>query len=125
MTAVNGTPRPDQDLDRETGMGGLAGLPGLKAVSEQLDGLIAVLRAEQARRQAGTAVARAAWKKLVFTGGPGSGKNPGGQGGRPHLHRARAAGVRAPARDRRRRPGRHYPAGDRDPGGRGGPAVTC
>ena len=27
-----------------------------------------------ARRQAGTAVRRAAWKNLVFTGGPGSGK---------------------------------------------------
>ena len=74
MTAVNSTPRPDQDLDRETGMGGLAGLPGLEAVSEQLDGLVAVLRAEQARRQAGTAVTRTAWKNLVFTGGPGYGK---------------------------------------------------
>ena len=54
-------------------MGALADLPGLEAVSEQLAGLIAVLRAEQARRQAG-AVRRAAWKNLVFTGGPGSGK---------------------------------------------------
>jgi len=49
--------------------------PGLgEFVHEQLAGLIAVLRAEQARRQAGTAVRRAAWKNLVFTGGPGSGK---------------------------------------------------
>ena len=55
-------------------MGGLACLPGLEAVSEQLAALIAVLRAEQAHRQAGTAVTRAAWKNLVFTGGPGSGK---------------------------------------------------
>ena len=54
-------------------MGALAGLPGLEAVSEQLAGLIAVLRAEQARRQAGRAVRRAAWKNLVFTDGPGSG----------------------------------------------------
>jgi hypothetical protein len=58
MTAVHGAPRPDQD--RELGMGGLAGLPGLEAVSEQLAGLIAVLRAEQARRQAGMAVTRMA-----------------------------------------------------------------
>jgi hypothetical protein len=71
---VNSTPRLDQDLDREHGMGGLASLPGLEAVSEQLASLIAVLRAKQARRQAGTAVRRAAWKNLVFTGGPDSGK---------------------------------------------------
>lgn len=31
---VNGTPRLDQDLDREHGMGGLASMPGLEAVSE-------------------------------------------------------------------------------------------
>jgi hypothetical protein len=53
-------------------MGGLAGgVPrGLEAVSEQLAGMIAVLRAEQGRRQVGTAVTRSAWKNLVFTGGP-------------------------------------------------------
>jgi hypothetical protein len=72
VTAVNGAPGLDQD--REHGMGGLASLPGLEAVSEQLAERIAVLRAEQARRQAGTAVTRPAWKNLVFTGGPGSGK---------------------------------------------------
>ncbi len=54
--------------------GRLAPLPGLEAVSEQLAERIAVLRAEQARRQGGTAVTRPAWKNLVFTGGPGSGK---------------------------------------------------
>jgi hypothetical protein len=69
---VNGTPRLDSD--REQDMGGLAGLPGLETVSEQLAGPIAVLRAEQARRQAGAAISRPAWKNLVFTGGPGSGK---------------------------------------------------
>jgi hypothetical protein len=69
---LNGTPRLDSD--REQGTGGLASLPGLETVTEQLAGPIAVLRAEQARRQAGTAVTRAAWKNLVFTGGPGSGK---------------------------------------------------
>jgi hypothetical protein len=72
MTTVNGTPRPDQD--HKPGTVGLAGLPGLETVSEQLAGLVALLRAEQARRQAGTAVTRAVWKNLVFTGGPGCGK---------------------------------------------------
>jgi hypothetical protein len=72
MTAVNRASRLDQD--REHDMGGLARLPGLEAVSEQLAAMIAVLHAEQARRQAGTAVKRTAWKNLVFTGGPGSGK---------------------------------------------------
>ena len=32
MTAVNSTPGPDQDLDREPGTVGLAGLPGLQSV---------------------------------------------------------------------------------------------
>jgi hypothetical protein len=69
---LNGTPRLDSD--REQGTGGLASLPGLETVTEQLAGPIAVLRAEQARRQAGAAVTRPAWKNLVFTGGPGTGK---------------------------------------------------
>lgn len=69
---MNGTPRLDSD--REQGTGGLASLPGLETVTEQLAGPIAVLRAEQARRQAGAAVTRPAWKNLVFTGGPGTGK---------------------------------------------------
>ena len=34
-----------------------------------------MLRAEQARRQAGIAISRPAWKNLVFTGGPGTGKS--------------------------------------------------
>ena len=67
-------PDPGPGRDREQDMGGLESLPGLEAVSEQLAGLVAVLRAEQARRQAGLAVRRPAWKNLVFTGGPGSGK---------------------------------------------------
>jgi AAA lid domain/ATPase family associated with various cellular activities (AAA) len=70
--ALNGSPRLDSDREHE--MGGLADLPGLEAVSEQLAGLIAVLRAEQGRRHAGAVVKRPAWKNLVFTGGPGSGK---------------------------------------------------
>jgi hypothetical protein len=72
VTAVDGAPGLDQD--REHDMGGLAGLPGLEAVSGQLAERIAVLRAELARRRAGTTVTRPAWKNLVFTGGPGSGK---------------------------------------------------
>jgi hypothetical protein len=56
-------------------MGGLASLPGLETVAGQLAGRIAVLRAELARRKAGTAVSRPAWKNLVFTGGPGTGKS--------------------------------------------------
>src|SRR5260370_26624495 len=56
-------------------MGGLAGLPGLEVVREQLAGVIAVRRAELARRDAGIAVTRPAWKNLVFTGGPGTGKS--------------------------------------------------
>ena len=70
MTSV---PELDQDHDR----GGLGGLAGLEAVSEQLAGPIAVLRAEQGRRQAGAEVTRAAWKNLIFTGGPGTGKTVG------------------------------------------------
>lgn len=58
----------------EQDMGGLAGLPGLEAVREQLAGAIAVVRAELARRDAGAAVARPTRKNLIFTGGPGSGK---------------------------------------------------
>jgi ATPase family protein associated with various cellular activities (AAA)/AAA lid domain-containing protein len=68
---VTSVPELDQDRD----MGGLAGLAGLEAVSEQLAGPIAILRAEQARRKAGAAVTRAAWKNLIFTGGPGTGKS--------------------------------------------------
>jgi ATP-dependent exoDNAse (exonuclease V) alpha subunit len=69
MTAVNGAPASGADL------GGLAALPGLKTVTGQIADLIAVLRAEQARRQAGMQIRRQAWKNLVFTGGPGTGKS--------------------------------------------------
>jgi hypothetical protein len=66
VTALSGGPGLDQD------MGGLAGLAGLEVVREQLAGWVAVVRAERSRR-AGTAVARPAWKNLVFTGGPSHG----------------------------------------------------
>ena len=56
-------------------LGDLGALPGLETVAEQIADLIAVLRAEQARRQAGIAIRRAAWKNLVFTGGAGTGKS--------------------------------------------------
>src|ERR1700722_4702402 len=68
--AVTSVPELDQDRDTN----GLAGLVGLETVSEQLAGPIAVLRAEQARRQAGAAGTRPAWENLIFTGGPGTGK---------------------------------------------------
>ncbi len=53
----------------------LAALPGLETVHQQLTGWIAVIRAELARREGGIAVGRPAWKNLVFTGGPGTGKS--------------------------------------------------
>jgi AAA lid domain len=56
-------------------MGGLAALAGLEMVAGQLAPLIMVLRAEQARRTAAIAISRPAWKNLVFTGGPGTGKS--------------------------------------------------
>ena len=73
MTALNGA--PELARDREQDIGGLAGLPGLEPVAGQLGERIAVLRAELARRQAGLAITRPAWKNLVFTGGPGTGKS--------------------------------------------------
>jgi hypothetical protein len=69
MTALNGASGLQQDI------GNLTALPGLEAVTEQLGGLITVLRAEQARRLAGIKIKRPAWKNLVFTGGPGTGKS--------------------------------------------------
>jgi SpoVK/Ycf46/Vps4 family AAA+-type ATPase len=66
----------DLDPDQaQQDMGELAGLPGLETVREQLAGAIAVVRAEQARRDAGVAVSRPARKNMVFTGDPGSGKS--------------------------------------------------
>jgi AAA lid domain/ATPase family associated with various cellular activities (AAA) len=69
MTAANGAPAHGADL------GALAALPGLETITGQIADLIAVLRAEQARRQAGIEIRRPAWKNLVFTGGPGTGKS--------------------------------------------------
>lgn len=65
-------PDPDQ---AQQDLGELAELPGLPAVRQQLAGAIAVVQAELARRDAGIAVTRPAWKNLVSTGGPGSGKS--------------------------------------------------
>lgn len=62
----------------------LARLPGLEGAAEQLAGVIAIARAEQARQAAGAAVTRPAWKNLVFTWPGGAGKS-----------RAAAAVVRA------------------------------
>jgi hypothetical protein len=55
------------------GTGGLAALAGLERAAGQLAPLITVLQAEQARRKAGIAITRPAWKNLVFTGGSGHG----------------------------------------------------
>jgi hypothetical protein len=52
----------------------LAALPGLATVKADIVGLIAAVRAEQARQTAGM-TARPAWKNLVPVGGPGAGKS--------------------------------------------------
>jgi hypothetical protein len=67
MAAIDGSPGRGAD--------GLAGLPGLEAVTGQLAGWVAVLHTEQARRRAGATVIRPTWKNLVFTGGAGAGKS--------------------------------------------------
>jgi stage V sporulation protein K len=67
MTALDPASVPDT--------GGLAALAGLEMAAGQLTPLVTVLRAEQARRTAGIAISRPAWKNLVFTGGPGTGKS--------------------------------------------------
>jgi len=54
---------------------GLADLRGLEPVQDQLRSVLAILEAERSREQGGWAVKRRAWKNLVFTGGPGSGKS--------------------------------------------------
>jgi hypothetical protein len=54
----------------------LAELRGVDAaVRDQLDEVLAVLEVEQGRKSSGAVVRRPAWKNLVFTGGPGSGKS--------------------------------------------------
>jgi hypothetical protein len=72
IDALNDGLKLGQDGDD---IGGLADLPGLTVVSDQLAARIAVLQAEQARRAAGIEVRRPAWKNLVFTGCPGTGKS--------------------------------------------------
>lgn len=69
MTALGRIPGPGPDL------GELAALAGLEQVAGQIAPVIAVLRAEQARRRAGIEIRRPAWKNLVFAGGPGVGKS--------------------------------------------------
>jgi hypothetical protein len=59
----------------EGSLADLATLPGLETVAAQLASVLAVARAEQARQAAGAAIVRPAWKNLVFTGGPGSGRS--------------------------------------------------
>ena len=52
---MNGNSKLGQDSDD---IGGLGGLPGLKAVRDQLAERITVLQAEQARRNAGAEIRR-------------------------------------------------------------------
>ena len=91
LTAITfrqeGSP-PDPAADADSGLGEqprgragqagdpvaeLAALPGLRSVREQLEPLINAVRAERARRAAGIDL-QPAWKNLVFTGPPGTGK---------------------------------------------------
>ena len=67
-----GSRRPRLDQDSDEDVGGLARLPGLETVRDQLAARIAVLQVEQARRAAGAEIRRRAWKNLVFTGRPGT-----------------------------------------------------
>ena len=55
-------------------MAELAALPGLDPVRGELEAVLAVARAERARRDAGVRV-RPGWRNLVFAGGPGTGKS--------------------------------------------------
>ena len=70
-TARSRVPADARHCDRTV----LPDLCGLEAVQAQLADVIAVLEAEQSRRSAGALITRAAWKNLVFTGGPGTGKS--------------------------------------------------
>ena len=61
-------------LEGSGALGELEELPGLGGVKEQLATLLAVARAEVARRDAGITL-QAAWKHLAFAGPPGTGKS--------------------------------------------------
>ena len=54
---------------------GLAALLHRETVQGPLNDVIAVLKAQQSRRAAGSTIRRPVWKNLVFTGGPGTGKS--------------------------------------------------
>ena len=62
-------------LPPATAAAGLAGLHGLETVQSKLGDVLAVFQAEQGRKNTGLPVRRLAWKNLVFTGGPGTGKS--------------------------------------------------
>ena len=111
MTALDPASVPDT--------GGLAALAGEMAAG-QLTPLVTVLRAEQARRTAGIAISRPAWKNLVFTGGPRHRQIPRRRRHRPPVPRPRRAELRQSDRTPRRRPGRRYRPGYRDADPRGG-----
>ena len=109
MTAFNGAPRLEQDI------GELAALPGLEAVSDQLAGLITVLRAEQARRRLAS---RSGGRRgrIWCSPAPRAPASPRRRGAGPPVSGPGPAAVRAPDRDRRRGPDRNHRPGHRDPG---------
>lgn len=73
--ATPGTARPAPRSPAGPAAAGWSGLQWSESVRRQLDPVIEVLAAEQRRRHSGSEVRRRAWKNLVFTGGPGSGKS--------------------------------------------------
>jgi len=70
-----GEARPPSLRPAGTSGDGLADLRGLEPVRAEVADVLAILKAEQSRRKAGSVVRRGAWKNLVFTGGAGSGKS--------------------------------------------------
>jgi AAA lid domain len=116
MTAFNRAPEPEQDL------GELVTLSGLEEVAGQIAPLIAVLRAEQARRRAGIEIRRPAWKNLVFYWRSRDRQVPRRPGRRLPVPAARPADLRQADRDRSRGSGRRHPPRHRGPGSRCGQA---
>jgi Holliday junction resolvasome RuvABC ATP-dependent DNA helicase subunit len=78
LAAGSGTPGDESGTDAPRFAGDAAdeldNLPGLASVKEQLTALLAVARAEVARRGTGITL-RPAWKNLAFAGPPGTGKS--------------------------------------------------
>jgi len=75
VTRFPGTAGDEAPAEAGTCPEPLERLCALETVQAQLADVLAVLEAEQARRRAGAVITRPAWKHLVFTGAPGSGKS--------------------------------------------------